>query len=82
MINVLFFASLKDQLNAERLELSATQNSDVKSLLTNLKDRGADWEKALSSNALMIAVNQTMSDENQVLKSGDEVAFFPPVTGG
>lgn len=82
MITVLFFASLKDQLKTDRLEISALENSSVEILLETLKARDPIWQKALSSNALMIAVNQTMSAKTARLNKGDEVAFFPPVTGG
>ena len=82
MITVLFFASLKDQLKTDRLEISALENTNVEMLLETLKARDPIWQKALSSNALMIAVNQTMSAKTALLKKGDEVAFFPPVTGG
>lgn len=82
MINVLFFASLKEQLKTTSLELSVNENESVEQLLENLQSRDTIWQKALSSNSLMIAVNQTMTDKSTLLKSGDEIAFFPPVTGG
>ncbi|MCP5076994.1 MAG: molybdopterin synthase sulfur carrier subunit, partial [Psychromonas sp.] len=40
------------------------------------------WDRLLSKATLMVAVNQTISNKTATLSSGDEVALFPPVTGG
>ena len=82
MIKVLFFARIRDQLNTTELHMPYTENYDVETLLNNLKARGDRWQSVLSKNTLLVAVNQTMTNDNLALKSGDEVAFFPPVTGG
>ncbi|WP_413699205.1 molybdopterin converting factor subunit 1 [Psychromonas sp. KJ10-10] len=82
MIKVLFFAQLRDQLGVSELNLPSDENPNVQVLLSNLKNKEAHWERILSKATLMVAVNQTMSNKTATLKSGDEVAFFPPVTGG
>ncbi|HEY5716513.1 MAG TPA: molybdopterin converting factor subunit 1 [Psychromonas sp.] len=82
MIKVLFFAKLRDQLGISELQLDSKNNPDVASLLNNLQQRGGGWAGALADNKLMVAVNQTISTGNPSLQDGDEVAFFPPVTGG
>ncbi len=82
MIKILFFASLKDQLKTASIELPANENQRVDKLLENLSMRDPIWQKALSNSTLCVAVNQTMAAKTSLLKSGDEVAFFPPVTGG
>lgn len=82
MIKVLFFAKLRDQLGISELQLISEENPDINSLLDNLKAQGQHWSRALNNKPLMVAVNQTMSTDNCTLHDGDEVAFFPPVTGG
>jgi len=82
MIKVLFFASLRDSLNCSELQVNASDNSNVEQLLQNLQARDNNWLRALSSPNLMVAVNQTMASKSVLLKEGDEIAFFPPVTGG
>jgi molybdopterin synthase sulfur carrier subunit len=82
MIKVLFFAQLRDQLGVSELTLDSDENPNVQVLLNNLKNKDARWEKLLSKATLMVAVNQTISNKMATLSSGDEVAFFPPVTGG
>jgi molybdopterin synthase sulfur carrier subunit len=45
--------------------------------------KGQPWSMALASDqVLRIAVNHQIVDASQVVAAGDEVAFFPPVTGG
>jgi molybdopterin synthase sulfur carrier subunit len=83
-VKVLFFAGLREQLgtSAEEIELPAGV-STVAGLRSHLRSRGGPYEKALADRALVrIAVNQDMVAPTAGIKGGDEVAFFPPVTGG
>lgn len=82
MLKILFFASLRDNLKCSELHLSVADNDSVEQLLMNLQSRDNDWFKALTDPNLMIAVNQKMSNKKALLKSEDEIALFPPVTGG
>ncbi|MFT6207270.1 MAG: molybdopterin converting factor small subunit, partial [Colwellia sp.] len=41
-----------------------------------------DWQHYLTNNSLLCAVNHQMVNNDFLVKAGDEVAFFPPVTGG
>ncbi|MFT6925616.1 MAG: molybdopterin synthase sulfur carrier subunit [Psychromonas sp.] len=82
MIKVLFFAQIRDQLGVSELEVPSAENNDLTTLLSNLKLRDNNYLSVLSKSTLMVAVNQTMCSHNTALSSGDEVAFFPPVTGG
>jgi len=83
MINVLYFASLKDALgiSAEEIELDAGI-TDVGSLRDWLCQRGDPWQSSLRQQRLMTAVNQEIAHPDTPVADGDEVAFFPPVTGG
>jgi len=83
-VKVLYFAGLREQLGkpGEELELSSAV-STVAGLRTHLMARGGDWQKALAQGkALRVAVNQEMAQPTTPVKPGDEIAFFPPVTGG
>ncbi len=56
---------------------------DVASLLVSLRARGGVWSEELASNrTFRVAVNQEMATLSTRLEAGDEVAIFPPVTGG
>jgi sulfur-carrier protein len=83
-VQILYFAALREQVGkaSEAIELPADVTT-VSALRSHLMKRGAAWEKALASTrALRVAVNQDMAEPTTPVKSGDEVAFFPPVTGG
>lgn len=80
MINVLFFGQLREQLKIDKLSLDTVPN--VKDLKILLAQRGVMWQEILSSDSTLVAVNQTISSDQTVLSDGDEIAFFPPVTGG
>lgn len=83
-VKVLYFSGLREQLGSpgEDLELSAAV-STVAGLRTHLMARGGAWQSALAQGrALRVAVNQEMAQPTTPVKPGDEVAFFPPVTGG
>lgn len=81
MINVLFFATLREQLSCHQLEVNADNINSVSALLSHLCCQSTHWQQVLSTNVLC-AVNQQMADHQHPIKDGDEVAFFPPVTGG
>ena len=83
-VKVLFFAALREQLgtSAEEIELPAGVGT-VAALKNHLMERGGAYGRALGGKALIrIAVNQDMVQPSARIKAGDEVAFFPPVTGG
>ena len=82
MINVLFFAHLKETLDCERLQLDDSEIKTIAQVRQTLAQKGTEWAKSLSSDATLAAVNQTMATDQTAVKAGDEVAFFPPVTGG
>ena len=83
-VKVLFFASLREQLGRSQEDLAFSASVDtVEKLRKHLWARGGAFEKAFAGKALVrCAVNQEMVQEGAPIKAGDEVAFFPPVTGG
>lgn len=84
MVKILYFARLREALGAdqETLPLSSELNC-VGDLLKLLRSRGGNWEKELAPNRnFRVAVNQEMASAETSVGAGDEVALFPPVTGG
>jgi molybdopterin synthase sulfur carrier subunit len=84
VIKLLYLARLREALgrSAEELELPAGVRN-VHSLLEFLRERGGAWQAELESGrALRVAVNQQMAQAETAIAPGDEVALFPPVTGG
>ncbi len=83
-VKVLYFAALREQLGTagEEIELPAGV-ATVAALRSHLRGRGGAWERALAEGRLVrTALNQDMAPPSAALRAGDEVAFFPPVTGG
>lgn len=83
-MTILYFAWLRSKIGIgeEHLDLSETI-ATVADLIADLKTRGAGYAEAFADMSLIrVAVNQDYVGLDHPLKSGDEVAFFPPVTGG
>jgi molybdopterin synthase sulfur carrier subunit len=83
-LRLVFFAKLREDLgtSAEELALPAGVGT-VAALRAHLLARGGAWASALAQGrALRVAVNHEMAEPTTPIRPGDEVAFFPPVTGG
>ena len=83
-LEILFFASFRERLGVSGQQLTVTEEvATVAQLRAWLVARHPDWESVLGEGErVMTAVNQTLAGDDDVLSEGDEVAFFPPVTGG
>ncbi|MBM3358486.1 MAG: molybdopterin converting factor subunit 1 [Betaproteobacteria bacterium] len=84
MITVVYFARLREALGtgSEQIKLPGTVR-DLNGLRALLIARGGAWEQELAADRpVRAAVNQTVSHGDTQIADGDEIAFFPPVTGG
>jgi len=82
MIRVLYFASLRERLGRGDETLQTSPGS-VGELRSQLAARGGVWTEVFAGDQrVLAAVNQEMAAAEQPLTAGDEVGFFPPVTGG
>jgi len=84
MADILYFASLAETLGrkSEQLELPADCNT-VDGLVQVLRARGEPFASAFDgSTRILVAINQEMSEPVAEIDASDEIAFFPPVTGG
>ena len=84
MIKILYFARLREQLGTAEEDIpQGTEPTTVADVAARLCQRGGAWSDVLGkSETIMAAVNQEMARPETPLKDGDELAFFPPVTGG
>lgn len=81
-IRILFFAALREQLGAE-LALEIAPRATVADVRAALRARGAPWAGLLdATRGTRAALNQALCSEQAAVQPGDELAFFPPVTGG
>ncbi|MDA5194785.1 molybdopterin converting factor subunit 1 [Govanella unica] len=84
MVTLLYFAWVREKIGRadETLPLPAGVTT-VASLITYLSARDAGSAEALADHdRLRVAVNETHVDLNHPIRDGDEIAIFPPVTGG
>jgi molybdopterin synthase sulfur carrier subunit len=84
MLRLRFFASIREHLGRPTLELPFTERcASVDGLIAHL-DAGAlpgcaEWLRAPST---LVAINRVVTDRGAAVADGDEIAFYPPVTGG
>ncbi|MGJ8674402.1 MAG: molybdopterin converting factor subunit 1 [Pseudoalteromonas sp.] len=81
MINIRFFAFLRERLGTDTLDYEFTDEKTVSDIKQKLIARGEPWT-LLAEQDVLIALNQTLTSESSLVSDGDEIAFFPPVTGG
>lgn len=81
MIRVQYFARYREVLGIDGEQLQRAALSNLEQLREHLQSRGGVWQ-VLAEQNLMCARNQELCGLDQRLQDGDEIAFFPPVTGG
>jgi len=83
MPTLLYFARLREAFGTDRETLPLPAPASVDSVLETLRGRGGVWATELApGRAFRVAVNQRIADLDTAIANGDEVAIFPPVTGG
>lgn len=84
MIEIKYFARLSESLEmrSEQLEFD-DQIQTAADVIQRLISRGGKWADEFNGdNKILVAINQEMREPDVTVNDGDEVAFFPPVTGG
>lgn len=81
-IQVKFFASLRELIGTTQTRLTVPAESTVEVLLEKIQDTYGRDNPLIDTRHLRVAVNQQLVELNQVLSQDDEIAIFPPITGG
>ncbi len=79
---LLFFASLAERVGYREQQISVDESVDTVSNLVDFLCQSNNKWTALKAKNIKVAVNQSIASNMDTLKDGDEIAFFPPVTGG
>jgi len=83
MAELVFFASIRESLDCERMAYEIEDGMPLSELIAALAaEKGDAWRNELTAENVRVAVNQELVTGNPRLHAGDEIAFFPPVTGG
>ncbi len=85
MITILYFARFREKLGLATEQLPLPEDGDftVQHILDELAARGGSWQEFFGGEqGVLAAINQEMASRQSALYAGDELALFPPVTGG
>ena len=83
-INILYFARIKESVNYSSENIDLPQDvKTITALKNHLAARGENWASLFNGKQVIrAAINHHLVDDLAFISAGDEVAFFPPVTGG
>lgn len=82
MINIRFFGQLRERLTTESIELVCDVPISVGDIKNELFMKSDAFSVHLAQPNVLVAVNHEYATVDTLVNDGDEVAFFPPVTGG
>ena len=84
MITVFYFASIREHMGRGEDRLEAAEDlTTVAALIRYLSETDSSFsELSQSPNQPLISVNQIFAETSSPVSDGDEVGFFPPMTGG
>ena len=81
-MKVLFFAALREQLNCTNTLLNINKTISVLQAKQLLVSQNPEWESIINNQSLLSAINHEIVEDDALVCPDDELAFFPPVTGG
>ncbi len=84
MIKIRYFAKLSESLRVKIEDMEYSEQTEiVDDIIQQLIGRGEPWASEFTGGSkFLVAVNQEMCERDAAVNDGDEIAFFPPVTGG
>ncbi|MEE2970116.1 MAG: molybdopterin converting factor subunit 1 [Pseudomonadota bacterium] len=83
-MQLLYFGWVRIKMGKDRENMDLPDGvANVRDLIEALRDRGAEYEEALNDISMVrVAVNQELTDLDAAVANDDEIALFPPMTGG
>jgi len=84
-LKLLLFANLREKFGFSQKDINLPESIDSPESFLSLmaRESGGDWKELLKDQGLYrVAINQNLSSWTDALKNGDELAIFPPITGG
>ncbi len=81
-IKVKFFASFKEKTGLDEMMLEIDDETTVSQVITKLNSSIEGLDELFKSGTAIVAVNQEVVKPESIIQEGDEIAIFPPVSGG
>lgn len=82
MAKLRFFASVKEKMGEDTMEIPVKGTISVRDFLLQVADKTGADPALLINDSLLYAINQEMAGLDQKINDGDEVAVLPPLSGG
>lgn len=82
MVTVKFFAGFREKAGKGEIELDVMEKTSLTKIVEILEKRIPDLGKLAEEGSAIIAVNREVADLDSIIKNEDEIAIFPPVSGG
>jgi len=82
MVRVRFFAGFREKVNSEAVEIQVAAQTSLEDFLKKLGNDYPEIGEIIAGNKATIAVNHEVVGPEHIIKEDDEVALFPPVSGG
>ncbi|MGU3400262.1 molybdopterin converting factor subunit 1 [Brucellaceae bacterium D45D] len=83
-VKIVYFAWVREKIGKDEESITlASSSMTVGALITHLKNLGEEYALAFEHDTVIrAAINQEHAELDELVKDGDEVALFPPMTGG
>lgn len=82
MVTVKFFASFREKVGKSEIKLNAEGETTLENLIEMLEKKIPGLKKMIEEGNAVVALNEEVAAEDAVVKENDEIAIFPPVSGG
>lgn len=82
MVSIRFFAGYKEKIKKDRLEVAVESDVTLGEFIEMVAQKYPEIGNIFKDKSVSIAVNHELASSDHVLKNSDEIAVFPPVSGG
>lgn len=82
MVVLKLFAGFREKIGQSEIEVEVKKNTRLGDILTELEHDYPELDGLLTGMGATIAVNHEVADEDYIVNKSDEIAIFPPVSGG
>jgi molybdopterin converting factor subunit 1 len=82
MVLVRLFAGFREKVNKDKVEIPVSPDTTLEDFIEKLSNAFPEIAEVLNRSQATIAVNHEVVEKNHIIRNDDEIALFPPVSGG